>query len=174
MSEWWAAFWFFLPAGVANMSPILAARLPILRNWNTPIDIGQSYRGKRLFGANKTWRGLLFGAVTGAIIGLIQYRIITSSAESTGFIIVVTAALGFGAMVGDTIESFFKRQVGVQPGARWFPFDQIDYIIGGLLFAMLFVSVSPADIVRIFLLYFGLHLVMSYIGYLIGVKKTPL
>jgi CDP-2,3-bis-(O-geranylgeranyl)-sn-glycerol synthase len=170
----WEAFWFFLPAGIANMSPVLANRLPILRSWKTPIDLGMSYRGKRLMGDNKTWRGLLFGTFTGAAIGLIQYRVISSSPESTAFIIAVTAALGFGALFGDGVMSIFKRQRGVAPGKSWFPFDQIDYIIGGLLFANLFIALTVADVLRITIIYFCLHLIFSYIGYFIGVKKTPL
>lgn len=174
MSEWWAAFWFFLPAGIANVAPLFACRLPLLKRWNTPIDFGKTWRGKRVFGANKTWRGLLFGTFVAAIIGLIQYRVITNSIESTSFILLTTAALGFGALVGDAIESFFKRQVGVQPGEKWFPFDQIDYIIGGLLVVSPLVSLSLGDVLRIGILYFGLHIVFSYIGYLIGFKKSPI
>ncbi len=174
MSEWWAAFWFFLPAGIANAAPLFACRLPGLKRWNTPIDFGKTYRGKPLFGANKTWRGLVFGTLIAALVGFIQYRVITYSVESTSFILLSTAALGFGALAGDAIESFFKRQVGVKPGEKWFPFDQIDYIIGGLLAVVPFVSLSLSDILRVGILYFGLHLVFSYIGYLIGFKKTPI
>lgn len=174
MSEWWAAFWFFIPAGVANFAPLFAARLPLLKNWNTPMDFGRSYNGKRVFGDNKTWRGLVFGTFVAAVIGLLQYRVVTYSVESIWFIIGVTAAMGFGALFGDAVESMFKRQVGVKPGERWFPFDQIDYIIGGLLFAALFVDLSFGDVARIFILYFGLHLLFSYLAYMIGWKKSPI
>lgn len=174
MSEWWAAFWFFLPAGIANAAPLFACRLPGLKHWNTPIDFGKTYRGKPLFGTNKTWRGLIFGTCIAALVGFIQYRVVTYSVESTYFILLSTAALGFGALAGDAIESFFKRQVGVKPGDKWFPFDQIDYIIGGLLAVAPFVSLSLGDILRVGILYFGLHIVFSYIGYLIGFKKSPI
>lgn len=174
MNEWWEAFWFFLPAGFANMSPILAARLPLLRHWGTPIDFGVKYKGERLLGANKTWRGLLFGVLVGVLVALFQYRFIASSAESVGFIVLVGAALGFGALVGDAVESYFKRRSQVPAGESWFPFDQTDYIVGGVLFASFFVSLGLADILRITLIYFGLHLMMSYVGYLTGVKKRPI
>lgn len=174
MSEWWAAFWFFLPAGIANAAPLFACRLPGLKHWNTPIDFGKTWRGQPLFGTNKTWRGLIFGTIIAALVGFIQYRVITNSIESISFILVTTAAMGFGALAGDAIESFFKRQVGVKPGEKWFPFDQIDYIIGGLLAVAPFVSLSLDDVLRVGILYFGLHLVVSYIGYLIGFKKAPI
>lgn len=174
MSEWWAAFWFFAPAGVANMVPVIACRIPGLKHWNTPLDFGKKFRGKPIFGTNKTWRGLVSGTIVAMLIGLIQYRVITSSVEETSFILLTTAFMGFGALAGDAIESFFKRQVGVQPGEKWFPFDQIDYIIGGLLCVVFFVDLSLAEVLRIGTLYFGLHIVFSYIGYLIGFKKSPI
>lgn len=173
MNEFWEAVWFFLPAGVANMSPVLAARLPLIKNWRTPIDFGQAYNGKRLLGDNKTWRGLAFGGLAGAVTGLIQYRVLTYSAESTGFIVLVTGLMGLGALIGDAVESFFKRRAGVAPGEAWVPFDQIDYVIGGLVFVLPLIALSLADILRILLAYFVLHLFVGYLGYLIGLKSKP-
>lgn len=174
MSEWWAAFWFFIPAGVANFVPLFAARAPGLKNWHTPLDFGKTYKDQPIFGINKTWRGLISGAVVAAFIGFLQYRVVTFSAESIWFILLVTGAMGFGALVGDAVESFFKRQAGIKPGEKWFPFDQTDYIIGGLLFAWPFVSLTIADVLRIFVLYFGLHLLFSYIAFRIGWKKSAI
>ena len=71
MSEWWAAFWFFLPAGIANMSPVLASRISWLKSWDTPLDFGKSFRGKPIFGKNKTWRGIVFGTLSAIIVGFI-------------------------------------------------------------------------------------------------------
>ena len=36
------------------------------------------------------------------------------------------------ALGGDLIKSLFKRQVDIQPGQPWFPFDQCDWLIGVL------------------------------------------
>lgn len=174
MSEFWEAFWFFLPAGIANMVPVLAGKIPGLSGWNTPIDLGKSWRGTRVFGNHKTWRGLVSGTIAGALIGLFQYRFIASSAETTPFIIAATAAMGLGALVGDAVESFFKRRRGVKPGQSWFPFDQTDYIIGGLVFVSPFIKLSIAEIIRVFLIYFVLHLGVSYVSYRAGLKKTPI
>lgn len=174
MSEWWAALWFFLPAGAANLSPVIANRIPILKRWNTPMDFGRSWNGHRIFGDHKTWRGILFGAAVAVLVGWLQYRVITYSAESIWFIVWVSGLLGVGALFGDAVESMFKRRIGIKPGQSWFPFDQIDYIIGGLLFAAPFVDFSLGDVARIFVLYFGLHLVFSYIGFLVGLKDKPI
>jgi CDP-2,3-bis-(O-geranylgeranyl)-sn-glycerol synthase len=82
--------------------------------------------------------------------------------------------MGFGALFADAVESFFKRRAGIGPGKTWVPFDQIDYIIGGLVFVAPFVSLSFADIARIFVLYFGLHFLFSFLAYKIGWKKSPI
>lgn len=174
MNDWWEAFWFFLPAGIANITPLIACRIPGLKNWNTPIDFDKTWRGESIFGNNKTWRGLIVGTFAAALAGLLQYRVITFSIESTTFILLSTSAMGFGALAGDAIESFFKRRSGISPGEPWFPFDQTDYIVGGLIAVMPFVHLTPGDVTKIFIIYFGLHIVFSFIGYLLGFKKTPI
>ncbi len=168
------ALWFFLPAGIANMSPILANNIPVLRRWKTPLDFGKKYKGKRIFGDNKTWRGVVFGTFTAGLVGLLQYKVVLPSVDPTLFLFAATAAMGLGALVGDAVESFFKRRRGVKPGKSWFPFDQIDYIFGGLLFAWPFTDLSLEFVLAIVLLYFGLHLAVGYIGYVLGVKKHPI
>ncbi len=165
------ALLFFLPAGISNMTPVLASKLPILRNWNTPLDFGKTYRGKPIFGKNKTWRGLISGTIAGTLIAMVIYG--TFSDMDLGAIAVGTA-MSFGALVGDAVESFFKRQRGVPSGKAWFPFDQTDYIIGGLVFTLPFGILPLWLVIWVFVMYFGLHLLSSYIGYLLGLKDAPI
>jgi CDP-2,3-bis-(O-geranylgeranyl)-sn-glycerol synthase len=42
-----------------------------------------------------------------------------------------------GALLGDVIESFFKRRIGKDRGQDWIPFDQLDFLIGALTFSLL-------------------------------------
>lgn len=165
------ALLFFLPAGISNMIPVLASRLPLLRNWNTPLDGGRSFRGKRIFGKNKTWRGLVSGTIAGTLVAMLVYGAFTNL---HGELVLIGACMSAGALVGDAVESFFKRQRGIQSGKAWFPFDQTDYIIGGLLFTLPFGILPLWLIIWVFVMYFGLHLVSSYIGYLLGLKDEPI
>lgn len=174
MNDWWEAFWFFLPAGFANMAPVLAAKIPGLSSWNTPVDFSKSWRGIRIFGDHKTWRGIVSGTLFAAFIGWIQYRFIGSSPEPTWFILLATATMGFGALLGDAVKSFAKRRRKIPSGNAWIPFDQLDYIIGGILAVSIFIQPSAEEVLRIFIIYFGLHLVVSYLGYLAGFKKKPI
>lgn len=173
MNDYIAAILFFLPAGLANMAPVFASRLPLLDHWNTPIDFGLKLRGKPLFGANKTWRGLIMGTVVGALSAVV-IGMIVPNAVGPAPLYIIGGLLGFGALTGDAIESMVKRQLNINPGSSWFPFDQIDYIIGGLLAVSLVVPVPLWVIVTIFVVYFGLHLAISYIGYKIGYKEQPI
>lgn len=176
------AFWFFLPAGVANMGPVFAAKLPGLRHWNTPLDFGRTYRGKRIFGPHKTWRGLVAGIVLATLVLAVQKYLFTYTwAQEISWmnyradgVWIVGPLLGAGALLGDAIESFFKRQKGVASGEVWFPFDQTDYILGGLLLAAPVVPYSIGLIASIFAIYFGLHVIVAYLGYRIGLKDKPI
>lgn len=165
------ALLFFLPAGISNMFPVFTSKIPGLRNWNTPLDFGKSWRGKRIFGKNKTWRGLVSGTVVGTIVATIVYGTFTDLHSE---LVLVGAAMSAGALIGDAVESFFKRQRGIPSGNAWFPFDQTDYIIGGLLFTLPFGILPLWLVVWVFAIYFGLHLVSSYIGYLLGLKDKPI
>lgn len=176
------AIWVFAPAGISNMSPIFAAVIPGLRNLKTPIDFGRSFRGHRLLGANKTWRGLLTGTICGGLFCLFQFWLIstfqpTFPAAMSPYLEVnpflFGAALGFGALAGDVIESFFKRQFNIPAGEAWIPFDQTDYIIGALVMMLLFFTPDILSVVAIFLLWAGLHFLFSYIGFRAGLKKKP-
>lgn len=67
---WWHSILhgllFFLPAYAANMSPVLIAKLT--PRWNAPIDGGRLAKdGQPLLGPGKTWRGLVGGAIAGAL-----------------------------------------------------------------------------------------------------------
>jgi CDP-2,3-bis-(O-geranylgeranyl)-sn-glycerol synthase len=165
------ALLFFLPAGIANMFPVFSNKIPVLRDWNTPLDFGKTWRGKRIFGPHKTWRGLVSGTVMGTLVGMIIFGALVNATRE---IILLSALMSAGALVGDAVESFFKRQRGVASGKPWFPFDQTDYIIGGLLFTLPFGVLPAWLVIWVFIMYFGLHLISSYIGYLLGFKDAPI
>lgn len=174
MNSFWFAFWFFLPAGLANMAPILINKIPIINRWDTPLDFGKNWQGKVIFGNNKTWRGLLFGTLVGAFAGLLIYPHLFLQGQTLYWSALLGGLLGFGALAGDSIESFFKRRVGKLPGEVWFPFDQTDYIIGGLLMSLFVVHLPLASYLITLVSYFILHLLSSYIGYMLKLKDKPI
>ncbi|PLS81593.1 hypothetical protein CYG49_01695 [Candidatus Saccharibacteria bacterium] len=177
------ALWFLLPAAAANVTPIISAHLPLLKQWNTPIDGGHTFHGKELFGTHKTWRGLISGMFVATIVLWLQQvlfqeyswaQTLTGSVNYSSLPILILGPLfGFGALAGDAIESFFKRQRGVPSGKKWVPFDQLDYVVGGVLVSLPFVILSLRQYLIIFVLWVGIHFAASYIGYLVGLKEDP-
>lgn len=163
----------FLPAGVANATPVLANKIPLIRNWHTPLDFGKSWRGKRLLGNNKTWRGLLTGTLFAGLTGLIIYQFwqIQASWPAT---LGLSLLMGLGALLGDAIESGIKRRRGIPSGHSWFPWDQIDYIVGGLVLVYAFSDLTLRRVGLIFAIFFVLHLLTAYLAFLGGLKDRPI
>ena len=177
------ALWFLLPAALANVAPIFGAVTPGIKHLNAPIDGGRRYRGKALLGSHKTWRGLVLGMIVSTIVFVLQRLAVshTSWGQSLAHGInyadlspLLGPLFGFGALGGDAIESFFKRQRGVKSGEAWVPFDQLDYIFGGLLVTLPFVLLTPIWYGFIILVWFVMHLLASYVGYLLGLKAKPI
>jgi CDP-2,3-bis-(O-geranylgeranyl)-sn-glycerol synthase len=178
------ALWFFLPAGVANVTPIIVAKIPGLSKLQAPIDGGRYFRGKRILGSHKTWRGLITGIIMATITLWLQQvavhhfgwaRTLTSSVDYRTLPTFVLGPLfGIGALGGDAIESFFKRQINIQPGHGWFPFDQTDYIIGGAVASAPFVHLRFLQYVLLLFIWLIVHVIASAIGYLFGLKERPI
>lgn len=184
MSYIWFALWFFLPAGLANTFPVVAAKIPMLSRFNKPLDLGKYLNKRRIFGDNKTWRGLIFGIIIATVTVALQVWIFNNSAWIRGIsnpinyselsIIWLGPLLGLGALLGDAIESFFKRQLGINPGSSWFPLDQIDYIIGGCVLSLLVVRLPLVNYGAIVLVWFFLHIITVFVGHKIGVRDKPI
>lgn len=162
MIDWWKLVWLMLPAGIANMMPPLAAK--IFPQWSQPIDMHRRIGNKRIFGDHKTIRGL----AAGILVAQIVFFIIGSLGMPWYF----GALLGFGALGGDAIKSFFKRRSGIESGQPWFPWDQIDWIIGMVLVAQMYKLVNFWETAVLMLVGLGLHLLFKMIGYIMKLNRT--
>ena len=169
--------WIFLPAGIANMAPVLFRWVPFL---GIPVDFGLKYRNKPFFGKNKTYRGFLFAVLVAIFIVYLQ-KVFYTQTNSIAIInytqinvFLLGFLLGFGALFGDLIKSFFKRQVGIKAGKSWLPFDQIDWIIGSSLLLLLYIKINWLYYVIAFIVLGVLHPVVNVIGYLLKIKKNIL
>ena len=81
---------------------------------------------------------------------------------------------GIGALGGDAVKSFFKRRLGIATGTSWFPYDQVDYILGAIVATVLFVQLPVAVYLWAIVLWPAIHLVSTYFGYRLGLKERPL
>lgn len=166
-----AVLWFMLPAGFANMTPVLFKFIPLL---NYPVDFGLEINGKRMFGKNKTWRGIISGTIASIVVVWMQhfFSLKTVMVDYANINVVLLGfLLGFGALAGDLIESFFKRQAGIEPGKSWVPFDQVDWIFGALLFSNFYIEISMLQKIAALSIFGLLHPILNLGGYYVGIKK---
>ncbi len=175
--------WFFLPAGLGNVAPIVAAKLPWLKAWSFPLDGYATFRGKRVFGDHKTVRGLLSGLFIGVVTAALQVRLYREVPLVRQIIPIdytdlnpwlFGALSSTGALTGDALKSFFKRQLGIPPGKSWIPFDQVDYVIGGIVFTALYIRLSWIQYLLLLVIWSLLHPLATYIGYAMKLKDHPL
>ena len=163
LSEFLNALWFILPAYFASISPVWFK----LRG-KTPLDFGRTFRGKPIFGPSKTLKGFVGGALCGSLLGGLQQLVF---GKPEGFLLGVL--LGFGAMTGDCVKSFFKRQRGIPSGKSWFPFDQLDFVVGALIFSAVVETPTLVGVIIILVLTPPLHLLSNIADHKVGLKEVP-
>lgn len=167
--------WIFLPAGFANMAPVIFNRLPFL---NYPLDFNFSFHGKPILGINKTWRGLVVGIIFAIIITYFQKafyletKFLSAIDYSQINVLLFGFLSGFGALFGDALKSFFKRRLNIAPGANWPPFDQLDWIIGTNFFLSLYIFLDPKYVFTSLIILAPLHPVMNWVGFKLRLKNN--
>ena len=167
-----SSLYFMLPAYFANMAPIIVKKL--FNFLAKPIDFGKKLNGKPIFGKNKTWRGLVFGVVFGIIVAYLQF-VVKSPLDIVDYSnwLMLGLLMGFGAIFGDMIESFVKRQFDIKPGQRFFPWDQIDFVIGSLLLSYFFIPYDMRIKVIIIVLLISplLHIIVNHSAFYLGIRN---
>lgn len=169
--------YFFIPSYVSNMMPVFVKKINFL---DIPIDFGKTVNRKRILGANKTWRGFFFG-ILGAIItfeiqrlaynlGLTRFALINYSLAP----FFLGALLGFSALFGDGVESYFKRRLNIAPGRPWLPFDQLDFLIFSMLFTLYWSEISLKSSLLVLSIVFVGTIIVQYSAYLLKLKKDIL
>ena len=169
--------YFFLPAYLANMNPVLIGRR--FSALAIPIDGGRTLWGKHILGDHKTWRGLLAGIIAGTMVFELQ-RFLYDTGVAQGLALFDYSAhpllpgllMGLGAGIGDAVKSFFKRRIDIEPGESWPVFDQLDFFLGAYVFVSLvyapplLLTLASLPVVLI-----G-NIASNAVGYWLGFKKT--
>lgn len=117
-----------------------------LRSVAVPIDRGALLRGRPLFGANKTYRGVLavaLGAAAGYTLQSAAPELQPSAFRGLPKLGVAAIGFAFGAaaMLSELLNSLLKRQFDIAPGAPgrgpstvfFYLFDQVDFLLGAWL-----------------------------------------
>lgn len=171
------AFWAMLPAYVPNNAAVLAGG-------GRPIDGGRTWGERRLLGDGKTWRGTIVGTLAGISLAAGLNAVVPSVSSAFGLSLPVfppAGALGLaaGAMAGDTGASFLKRRSGRVRGAAFPGLDQLDFVVGALVCAVLLApdwvqaTFTPRVLAVVLIVTPVLHVGTNIIAYLIGAKNEP-
>lgn len=183
LEEIFFAWWIFLPVGLATLGAFFSSKIPYIRNLSYPVDFYKKIKGKRILGSHKTIRGFIVGILIAIITVYLQIFLYKQSAYLREIIFIDYNTIdpvffgflcGFGSLAGDAVKSFFKRQQGIRPGQSWFPYDQIDQILGGIVCTWFYLPLSIVDYFFIFLVWFLIHPFFTFLGYILRLKRYPL
>jgi CDP-diglyceride synthetase len=172
-----------LVAGAVHAPVIKKDLMPWLAK---PLDFGRSFRGSRIFGQNKTWRGVLLMGVVSVLVVFVQtqayalepfHRISIVDYSRTSWF-ALGLALGLSYSLSELPNSFFKRRLGISPGGIstkravvQYGIDQADSAIGGTLALIFFLGLRWDTLALVFALGFLLHVLMDQLFFLFAVKR---
>jgi len=182
-----AAAWVFLPVVGAFLAHAPVLRFDLLPGLARPTDAGATLRGRRLLGANKTWRGVIVMAGGVVVAALLLARTpwfwsrLPPDIRATGPL-PYGLLLALGTVVAELPNSFLKRQLDIAPGSqRWSLggallslYDQGDFVLGVWLALAPIWLMTPWQAVTAFACVATIHLAVSVLGYAIGARRTIL
>ena len=153
------ALLFIGPSYVANAAPLVFGG-------GATLDGGRKLSdGQPIFGSHKTIRGVIVGIIAGSIMGLAE-----SPVDSRPILGGLMIALG--AVLGDLLGAFVKRRFRVEPGKAFPVLDQLDFVLGGLLFEHPFFPLGIFSALFVVVVTPPIHLATNYGAYRLGIKKT--
>jgi CDP-archaeol synthase len=189
MKEFFTLAYLFFPLLVGLALHGFCIKYDILAFLCRPIDRGRKFRGKRIFGENKTYRGVVVVSL-GTAIGfglqsLFLHRIASvKSIELFDYAFFKSVALGLtigvAAMLSELPNSFIKRQFEIAPGTAakgwkaviFYVYDQIDFLLGASLVLAIVVPITIGRVLLSAGLLLVAHQLMSSVGYALGMRRT--
>lgn len=168
------ALWYLLPAYAANVFPPLA-------KGKIPLDFRKNFMGNRILGDGKTFEGTILGIIAGLAMGFTQETLypqinafaIQYGAELPKMTFFLAILITLGSLFGDIVESFYKRRKGMKRGEEFLIFDQLDLVIGMLIFIYWFVPLTLEVVFLMLIITPILHRIACVIGYHLKVKLVP-
>jgi CDP-2,3-bis-(O-geranylgeranyl)-sn-glycerol synthase len=147
---------------VANGTPIVVEKL-FEKFLAFPLDGGRTLAdGRPVLGSSKTVRGLVLSILATTLV-----------APLIGLNWKIGALVALMAMTGDLISRFVKRRMGLAPSDRATGLDQIPESVLPLLACIIFLPLTPLDVIAIALIFFAGELVLSRLLFKLHIRKRP-
>jgi len=164
--------------------------------FNVPIDFGKNFIDKkRIFGDNKTWKGLILSTILCALVSIIwglicryipiigEHNWLYMYNENTIlFNVLVGALYGLAYALFELPNSFLKRRLDIKPGHTiktngikkkiFFIIDQIDSGIGTTLVLWCFISMTVIEYFQAIVLFGIVHYLIVRVLYYLKMKES--
>ncbi len=151
---------FILPAWIANGTPVIFGG-------GMALDLGKKLSGKPILGKHKTIRGTVTGLTGGFIVAFIESIFLTN-------FLIVGIALSFGAIFGDLLGSFIKRQLNLKEGTNVLLMDQYLFFLFALIFALPFGMFPNLYGMLVIIVLTGiLHRLTNILAHKAKIKQVP-
>lgn len=187
--EFWAISYLFSPLLIGLTVHGFSIKYGWFSSLVKPIDSRKTFRGKRIFGENKTYRGIVMTAL-GTALGFTLQAVVLHRWKtfqrlelldySGAGVVFLGLLTGAAAMLGELPNSFIKRQIDIAPGATtggvlnlfFYILDQIDYLPGVWIVFSFFVGVTFQRVIFSAVFLFISHQIISLLGFWLGMRKT--
>lgn len=154
------AIYIAVPAYVANSTPVLLGG-------GAPIDRGRNFiDGRRILGTNKTIKGFAYGLLLGSLAGLVEAVLFANYA-----LISVGVIASLGALLGDLFGAFLKRRLDIAPGNPLPVVDQLDFILGAILFTYPLLNVTVGAVLILVIATLPIHLLSNVVAHMLRMKS---
>ncbi|MEO6874512.1 MAG: CDP-archaeol synthase [Opitutaceae bacterium] len=182
------ALWIVGPVALAGLTQVAVIKLGLFRALAArPLDCGVVFRGQRLFGENKTFRGLVVMIVATAgwvaifegLAAWCHWPAGLSAPFQQAHPLLWGALAGAGYVAGELPNSFIKRQLGIAAGAAaagaarlfFWIIDQVDSVAGVLLFLYPVWHPSGAVVACLFGVTLLIHPLVALVMFCLGLKN---
>ena len=168
---------------------LLPSSFAVLLGGGKPVDFNRSWRGNRVFGDGKTWRGLLGGVAIGVLWGSVElilhdaYPYAQWNLPPYDVTVPVIIALALGSMLGDLGGAFIKRRLGIARGEKAPVLDQYDFVMGAFILSFIVDADWFIDnlisggrwigLILFLIIVPILHRLFNILGYKMGKKNVP-
>jgi CDP-2,3-bis-(O-geranylgeranyl)-sn-glycerol synthase len=131
------------------------------------LDFGKNFvDGRRIFGKNKTFRGFFFGLAIGVMVGLAETFLF-------GYPLLFSILSPLGALLGDLTGAFLKRRLDIAPGGLLPVVDQIDFVVGAIVFSLPLSIISLELAIAMLIITPPIHLLTNFVAYKLKLKSNP-
>mgnify|MGYP001034750745 CR=1 FL=1 len=184
LNSWVCILFLVLSLSTAGVCQVVWLRTGLSKKFTQRLDFGLRFRGRPLFGENKTLRGFMVMVPASGLSFLAWSKALSGldglwSLSPLSFVAFGCLA-GFGFMAGELPNSFLKRQLDIAPGEAptqaWLRrfcllLDRTDSLLGSLLVMSFYVPVSWTVWLGCLVVGPGIHGIFSFALYRVGVKR---